>query len=495
MGILSKQLVVSERVPDVVQDFPLDETRSWQTEIEGVINSVGKAPLIRPDADIRNKKDRLIALCRSEAGKEGFVSGFVSHAKDSIIGEHGIKLQSMHPNPSVAEAIEAAWLRWNRSMFCDVADRRDLIQMEYALVDSLMTDGEFIAIERPSQGRYQLQVVDPRLLDVNYNTTSIRGNPVNMGVETDQLGKPLFYHFTSLEMMDQRQDGYELTSDRGPVLPAEQVIHVVNEKGGAIIRGVPHLAATAAHWGALRQYQEAVLVRARHEAQRMGFIVTPGGGEAPNTDLEKLKAKLDPKSGQNKKKKPKPRRNFKNGAIMELEPGKDIRDFANSVPNSVYPDYIRTVLHSVAAGLDVGYHTVSGDMSDSNFSSARMGEQKTRATWRRFQGLVIYKFLDRVFRNWMLFEGQNIPNLADPSLLLEALRSYTFVPKAFEYIQPKEMAQANALDIQNGLKSRREIVTSEGRDYDKTQKELKDEEAAGMGNSGNPIGNEVVAVQ
>ena len=134
-------------------------------------------------------------------------------------------------------------------------------------------------------------------------------------------------------------------------------------------------------------------------------------------------------------------------------------------------------------------------MSDSNFSSARMGEQKTRATWRRFQGLVIYKFLDRVFRNWMLFEGQNIPNLADPSLLLEALRSYTFVPKAFEYIQPKEMAQANALDIQNGLKSRREIVTSEGRDYDKTQKELKDEEAAGMGNSGNPIGNEVVAVQ
>ena len=94
---------------------------------------------------------------------------------------------------------------------------------------------------------------------------------------------------------------------------------------------------------------------------------------------------------------------------------------------------------------------------------------------------------------WLLHNWQQVFNFNE-RLVSEALQNYMFVPRAFEYIQPKEAAQANALDIQNGLKSRREIILSEGRDPDQTFKELKDEEADGMGNSGNPIENEVVQV-
>lgn len=464
-----------------------DDQRSWQTEIAGVINGVETVPLVRPDADIRNKKDRLTALCRSEAGKEGFVSGFVSTAKDFIIGEHGIKLQSTMDNKDAAQALERAWKLWQNAYNCDISTRRSLVDIQYALVNSLMTDGEFIAIEHYDP--YQLQVVDPRLLDANNNQPSIRGNPVTMGVETDDYGKPLFYHFLDLRVPAEHQDGYEQEGRDRFIYPANRVIHIVNEQGGAIVRGVPYIASTAVHWGALRQYQEAVLIRARHEAQRMGFITKPDGEGALNTDLQKVKDTA-PDATPLKKKKP-PRRNFKNGAIIELKPGEGITDFTTTVPNSVYPDYIRTVLHSVAAGLNVGYHTVSGDMAEATFSSVRMGEQKTRATWRRFQGIVTYKFLDRVFRMWLLHNWRQVVTF-DERLVMDALQNYLFVPRAFEYIQPLDQAKANSLDIQTGLKSRREVILSESRDPDKTFEELKDEEAAGFGVAEMPQEVEVV---
>ena len=127
----------------------------------------------------------------------------------------------------------------------------------------LMTDGEAIILEHQSdEGGYQLQVIDPLLLDVNLNTPSSRGNPVNMGVETNEFGRPLFYHFLDLTVTADHRDGYE-TADRYTIIPADRVIHIMLSKTGTTFRGVPHLHACVADLSSLRQYQEQGLIRKR----------------------------------------------------------------------------------------------------------------------------------------------------------------------------------------------------------------------------------------
>ena len=51
--------------------------RNWQVNIPGIANAIDQALLVRPDADIRTKKARMVSLCRAEATKDSFVRGFI----------------------------------------------------------------------------------------------------------------------------------------------------------------------------------------------------------------------------------------------------------------------------------------------------------------------------------------------------------------------------------------------------------------------------------
>lgn len=55
----------------------------------------------------------------------------------------------------------------------------------------------------------------------------------------------------------------------------------------------------------------------------------------------------------------------------------------------------------MAAGLDVAYHNLNGDMSDVNYSSARIAELAERDGWRGIAHWFIGSFVRPTFRDWL----------------------------------------------------------------------------------------------
>ena len=77
-----------------------------------------------------------------------------------------------------------------------------------------------------------------------------------------------------------------------------------------------------------------------------------------------------------------------------------------------YSEYMRTVLHSIAAGFGITYESLTGDLSQVNFSSARMGWlefQRNLDAWR--WSMFVPQFCSPVFR-WFL-DGVALSSLSD----------------------------------------------------------------------------------
>lgn len=55
----------------------------------------------------------------------------------------------------------------------------------------------------------------------------------------------------------------------------------------------------------------------------------------------------------------------------------------------------------LAAGMDVAAHNLTGDMTDVNYSSARIAELAERETWMIAQDWLISSFMQPLYEDWL----------------------------------------------------------------------------------------------
>ena len=343
-----------------------------------------------------------------------------------------------------------------------------------ALAACLARDGEFLVRRVRSRSYaygYKLQVLDVDRLDLMHNVQAAPGrNEIRMGVELDQYGAPVAYHLTSWHPGDMRAG----SPVRERVL-ARDVFHDFITVRPEQVRGFPWSHAVMKRVAMLNGYEESALVAARVGASKMGFFTQTGAdGSAVMPMPGDLADGQDAMGNLVKEVEP--------GMLEALPPGVQFQAFDPDYPHANFDSFVTAAMRGIAAGLDVAGHNLTGNMRDVNYSSARIAELGERDAWRDLQGYFIEAFALPCFADWLetallvravtMDSGKALPaDKAD-----KFLEASGFQPRGWQWVDPTKEAQAAILQIQNRLKSRRQVVEEQGGDLEEIVADIRAEE-------------------
>jgi lambda family phage portal protein len=354
--------------------------------------------------------------------------------------------------PAIERRIKEAFRQWSETTECDWEGQNTFYGLQELCMRSIAEAGEVLIRKRRNSNMkipFQLQVLEPEFIDSSKNYQPLNGGGFIMyGVEFNEQGKRVAYHLYDRHP----KEFFEAQSKR---VPASEILHVYNVERPGQVRGVPFGVSAMLRLKDFDDYEAAQLVRQKIAACFSVFVQDTGAdnitGSLSQDDTERL-GRVEP------------------GIIEYLPPGKSIQ-FASPPPAEGYGEYSTKILQAIAAGYGVTYEALTGDLSNVNFSSARMG-------WLEFQRLV-----EKYQKNML------VPMLCDPvwNWFMEAAelrgivtKKYTarWTPPRREMIDPSKEVKGMSDAVRNGFQSWSETVRQLGHDPEDVIDELKADYAA-----------------
>lgn len=380
-----------------------------------------------------------------------------------VVGPEGIAFESdirdnqNKPKEDLNNEIERAWSDWGRCVSVD--GKLSWIEFQQLAAQTAAVDGEvFIRKVRnyPNAYRFALELIDPDRVDWTYNQAAdAQGVRVIMGVEVDSWGKPLAYHVWSAHPYD-----YEARPVRKRI-PAEEIIHLFRHERARSTRGIPWATPVMVQANMLGRLWSSELAAANIEADRIGIIKSQAGVPLDDIDSDPADVAAEMQSDV--------------CTFMGLDPGQDIVFPQLQHPNTAFPEFTRALLKGIAAGLGVSYHSLAADVSDANYSSARVALLEERDTWRRLQHWFVAQACDEIFHAWLpmalLTGGLKVP-VQDPDRICVP----KWWPRSWDWVDPMKDVQASILAIRAGLSTYQEELGAMGRDWRETFRQRAEEE-------------------
>jgi lambda family phage portal protein len=376
---------------------------------------------------------------------------YITRAIDALVADTvgtGIVPRSLARTESQRKAIDAAWDEWAEQ--ADADGLGNFYSLQARAYRAMEVDGEVlirIRVRRPEDGLrvpMQLQVLEIDWLDSSKNGT-VGGNTIINGVEFTPLGKVFAYW-----LFDQHPGeivGTMRKSASRPV-PADRVIHLYSPDRPGQGRGFSRLAPVIATVRDLHTYIDAEAARKNLETR---LSVLASG------DLSQMQERPEPTSTPGSS-----LGELASGGITEIPPGLNI----TTVEPKAAPGFVEAVKrtqHDIA----VPYESMTGDMSEVNFSSARIRRiDYKRSVEQRQWLLLIPQLCQRVRRVWVEFAvlGGVIPEA-------EAATDWS-TPK-WEYVNPIQDVAADVAEVAGGLSSLSEKLRQRGYKPDLVFAELK----------------------
>jgi lambda family phage portal protein len=359
-----------------------------------------------------------------------------------------------------ADTYDTLWKQW--STVCDADGRLDIYGIQAAAYRAMEQDGEVLLRLRPRRLEDDLPVpLQLQLLEIDWldSSRSMANGPNQIlnGIEYDPLGKVVGYW-----LFDQHP-GETNVRPRGRAtshfVPAASIIHLYTPDRPGQGRGFPRLAPVIARVRDLQLYEDAELQRKNLET-RLGVIASgdveqmanpPAPGEAVDTSAAKA-GDLGP---------------LQSGSIMKIPGGATSLTVLEPKVAAGYVEYVKYQLHLIAAGFGVTYEMMTGDVSDTNFSSARVRLQDFRREAEFTQwNIFIPKFCDRICRAFV-----------DAAVLAGKVQRRNYgveysTPK-WDYVNPEQEVKADLAEIAGGLSSFSEKLRRRGYKPDLVFEELR----------------------
>lgn len=434
------------------------------------------------NAQLESELRSLRARSRQLRKNDPYIRRFHKLCKSNIVGPNGFVLRSQaaksngKPWGIARDAVEKAWKKASRKGVICAQGRYTRVDLENMIVDQVFGDGEVIIIQNigKSEGEFgtSFQFIDTELLDVNINS-KLAPYKVKMGVETNNRGAVIAYHFHSTDSM--HSDFYSY-GGRGYIrIPKQRVIHEFFTEYVGQLRGYPEAVAAMTRLRMLDGYEEAELVAARVGSASMGFIERGenGGGfdsgdeiidDDDDTTVEEVEEKeieIEP-------------------GIHYIDNGAKFHQFSSNHPTTAYKDYVKTVLRGIASGLGVDYNTLANDLEGVNFSSLRGGVLESRELWRCAQTWFVEHIFREIYERWLeaalLSNAIRLPRgdalrAADIDLLKEA----EFQGRRWAWVDPLKDLQAAKLAVDEGFMSRSAVIRERGDDPEEVWQERQKE--------------------
>jgi len=335
----------------------------------------------------------------------------------------------------------ALWKEWAGTTACDYDGRHNLAGLQRIIMDAVVESGEVLVRKRFTNNPrlpIQYQVLESDFLCTNMIDGKKPGteNSIVQGIEFDSDGKRVGYHLYTAHPGSISSSFSSLDSN---LISTNEVYHLYRLERPGQIRGVPWSSSCMIRMKDLDAFEDAQLYRAKIASLFVAFV----------TDISD-NVECDDESDLGEKMVP--------GLIEHLPPGKTI-EFADPPSFDLYKDYINSNLRAIAAGLGITYEGLTGDLSQVNFSSARMGwieMGRNIDSWR--QHIMLGQFLNGVeddFKLIMQFNGMSTDGIL-----------FDHIPPRRELIDPSKEIEAMKSAVRSGFESRSSAVQSLGRDPD-----------------------------
>jgi lambda family phage portal protein len=353
---------------------------------------------------------------------------------------------------STSPGIEAALIKWIDTTLCDADGLLNLYGLQSAVMRAVVESGECLVLRerRPTSDGlpllFQLRVLEGDYIDTLVDGPMPNGNRAIQGVEFDPRGRRVAYHLFASHPGDQLWTGLRSGTQR---VPASEVVHVYRPDRPGQVRGVPWLSPVILKLRDFDEYEDAQLLRQKIAACYTAFVRRPDVGVP--VDAGALGERVEP------------------GMIELLAPGEDVT-FGSPPGVDGYADYSRITLREIASGIGLTYESLTGDLSQVNFSSGRMGwleQNRSIEAWR--EHMLRPMFLERV-ASWIL-DSAELQGFGAPTDIIR------WTAPRREMINPADEIKAAADAIRAGLTSRAEEIRKLGRDPLDVYREIQQDNA------------------
>jgi lambda family phage portal protein len=377
---------------------------------------------------------------------------YVTRALDSLVSAwvgSGISIYSTSKSRRIKRLYEERLKTWQYE--CDADGLRSLDAIFHAAELAAAVDGECLIRRRPRREAdglsvpLQVQLLEIDWLDSTRNGPAPRSPTSTMinGIQYSAIGRVEGYWLFDAHPGDTYTNTGRFDSR---LVPASEIIHYFEPKRPGQGRGISRLHSIIARVRDFALYEDAELARKNLES-RMGALASedpevmanPRQGETVVTDQQLAEGDLGM---------------LPSGGITRVPAGMNITMVEpKAAPGMV--EYSKLSLHLICAGVGVPYHMATGDVSEVNFSSARIRDIDFRRDVDQHQWMCTAPRLIRPIMKWF----------ADAIELGEGVRAdYGFeysMPK-WDYVNPKQDIDAERGALEGGLTTLSESLRRRG---------------------------------
>jgi len=415
-------------------------TAGWLTTGSGSANAeVGNAlALVR---------ERVRDLVRNNP----YAGSALNVIEGNVIGT-GIMSTVTGKSGRAADKLSQAWLEWCESIDADSDGVNNFYGLQALVMRSIAESGECLVIRKwrnPNDGYsipvpFQIEIAEGDLIDTFQSRTLDNGGFILQGVEFNAKKKRVAYWLWN------QHPGEMILSNKGGIkserVDAKDILHLYRVDRAGQVRGISWGAPCVIKMRDYDEYTDAQLLRQKIASMFALFIKDSQAPEDSVAAEDNFNIKLEA------------------GAVEFLPPGKDI--VFPTLPAVSNDGHSERVLRAIAKGWGVTYEAMTGDLSNVNFSSGRMGHLEFQRNVRKWQwNLFIPRFCNPVFK-WFL-EAASVQGLQT-----EGARA-VWTPPRIEMINPAQEIGAIVSGVRAGLQSLPDAIREQGYDLDTHLNEIK----------------------
>jgi len=425
---------------------------------------------------------KTLVLARNYALADPIIASYIRVMKNNVVGHTGFNLQSKidigdpKQNSDIKVQIENEFYKFmsDPNAF-DISGRMNSTEFLRAALRNFLIEGEIvIRIYKNGPYGYQFQLLNFDSIDYTYSTPHIFN-----GVEIDQFTKPVAYWIKDAFLKRVR-------------VPAEEIIHIINEFDSAQYRGISTLSSVLNILKDINTYRKTEIAAAMAEATNvLTYEATPDFGRAYEgaqgsagdvamfkpgqpgmvagaDNLDTGKAILEAYQSSTIR--------VGTTAIEALPPGVKLSQIGSVHPNKSVSEFQKSIYKLLGAGLGVSYLTLMMDLDASTYSGGRQTALLERPTFKFFRELLIEKILERIYKLVMpgIIRKLKLPMVNNA---FEAYMDHQFHAHGFDYINPKDDMAANVMGINSGLMSYTQVLGENSVDLEDHLKTLQSERA------------------
>jgi lambda family phage portal protein len=413
-----------------------------------------------------------VARCMEQANNTPHARKFLSMLKDNVAGPNGFSLQANVRNASGSKderankAIEEAYKEFSDSRNFEVTGQFSRAQFERLGISTCATHGEFMVVRIVDRSINEwgiaFQILDPLMVDSTYFADLGDGVSIRAGIEMDAFRRPLAYH---VNQYDSWGHSFFESYNKRIRIPIERVTHAFMPELINQPRGLPWMRTSLWQMRMLKGYGDAAVTNARIAASKMGFFRSD---EAEDDEDEMIDA-AEP------------------GAFEDIG-NRTLVDWDPQYPNGEFDPFTKSVLHWLASGLLVSYHSLTGDLSDVNFSSIRQGELDQREVWKGLQSWYSEALCRHLYEQWLEIAIMSDKiKVGNTPLRLDRFSRYkrvNFIGRRWDWVDPLKDINAKAKEIELGITSRARVIRERSNEdpneifeeVKKEQEQFRDEE-------------------